>query len=86
MENHDSIFDITEIYQRHTDIVEDLLYKSIICNSSFKKDVKKIKGLFENDSTYNRYLIGNYYMKSEILKRPLAKFTQDIARQLKLIK
>lgn len=85
--NHDSVFDIRESYQRHEDIVEDLLYKAIVYNSSFKKDMMKIKGLFKNnDRIYNRYLIGNYSKKEEILKRPLAKFTQDIAKQLEIIK
>lgn len=87
VKRHSSTFDIRESYQRHEDIVEDLLYKAIVYNSSFKKDMMKIKGLFKNnDRIYNRYLIGNYSMKEEILKRPLAKFTQDVAKQLELIK
>ena len=45
-----------------------------------------IKGLFNGDEElYNRYLIGNYSLTSQILERPLAKFTQDVARQFELI-
>jgi len=87
VKEHNEIFDIVNIYQRHQDIVEDLLYKAVIYNSNFKKDIMKIKNLFnKNDRMYQRYLIGNYSKKEEISKRPLAKFTQDIARQLKLIR
>lgn len=86
VEDHNKLFDIETSYNRHTDIAEDLLYKAIVNNSSFKKDVLKINGLFPNPDVYDRYVIGNYSRPDEILDRPLAKFTQDIARQLKLIK
>ena len=46
----------------------------------------KIKGLFSDERQFLRYLIGNYAFSDEINERPLSKFTQDIARQLKLIR
>ena len=33
-----------------------------------------------------RLLVGNYTRSKDIHKRPMTKFTQDIAKQLKLIK
>jgi hypothetical protein len=85
--NHNKTFDIESIYNRHRDIAEDLLYKAIVNNSDFKSDMMNIKGLFNNDERlFQRYLIGNYAFEDEIMERPLAKYTQDIARQLELIK
>jgi hypothetical protein len=86
VDRHDVLFDIKSHYTRHVDIVQDLLYKTIANNSSFKKDLMAIKGLFDDDEAlYHRYLIGNYPSPDQILYRPLAKFTQDIARQFGLI-
>lgn len=85
-ETHNKIFEVDSSYNRHIDIVEDLLYKKIIRNSSFKSDVMKIRGLFNgDDGLYKRYLIGNYALENEILDRPLSKFTQDISKQLEII-
>jgi hypothetical protein len=87
IERHDKQYNIGAIYQMHDDIARDLLRKAIINNSSYKKDVLKIQGLFSSDEKeYRRYLLGNYTEPNEILNRPLAKFYQDLAKQLKLIK
>ncbi|HLP56625.1 MAG TPA: hypothetical protein VK151_16430 [Fluviicola sp.] len=87
VEQHDKQYHISAIYQMHDDIARDLLRKAIINNSSYKKDVFKVKGLFSgSDKEYRRYLLGNYTDSSEILNRPLAKFYQDLAEQLKLFK
>jgi hypothetical protein len=86
VKTHNNLYDIEPSYNRHHDIVEDLLHKAIVNNSAFKTDVMKIKGLFDGDNAlYKRYLLGNYAYEGEILQRPLSKFTQDIARQLNLI-
>lgn len=86
IKEHNKIYEIESIYNRHTDIVEDLLHKAIVNNRSSKLDILKIKGLFNGDEKlYKRYLIGNYAYEDEIFNRPLAKFTQDIAKQLGLI-
>jgi len=83
---HNETYHIEAGYQRHTDIVEDLLCKAVVNNSSFKKDIMAIKGLFDGDEKlYKRYLLGNYALQDEVLERPLAKFTQDIARQFEII-
>lgn len=41
--------------------------------------------IFPDEAFVVKLLIGNYSKSVEILKRPYAKDTQDIARQLKLI-
>jgi gamma-glutamylcyclotransferase (GGCT)/AIG2-like uncharacterized protein YtfP len=80
-------FDIEGIYETQMDIVEELIYKSKVYNDSYKKKLtKSFSKLFTNASLSNRILVGNYTEPMNIHKRPMAKFTQDIARQLKLIK
>lgn len=82
---HNKTFDIDGIYERHLDVAQELLNNTIIYNT-YKNDLLKIKGLFNNDeSLFRRYLIGNYGLSEEINERPLAKFYQDIAKQLGLI-
>lgn len=80
-------FDIEGIYETQIDIVEELIYKAEVYNQSYKKKLaKSFQKLFTNASLSNRILVGNYTKPEDIHKRPMAKFTQDIARQLKLIK
>lgn len=85
VEDYDEIFSINGIYKNHNDIAQELLTKAIIYNSAQGKSIMEIEGLFEDKATYLRYLLGNYPYEEDILKRPLAKFTQDIAKQLGLI-
>jgi hypothetical protein len=86
VKDHDEIFSIEGIYKNHNDIAQELLTKAIIYNSAQEKSIMEIRGLFDEDkATYLRYLLGNYPYEEDILKRPLAKFTQDIAKQLGLI-
>lgn len=80
-------FDINGIYNTQKDIVEELYWISEVYTGSYKQDLlDSFSKLFTNSSLSNRILIGNYVEPENIHKRPMAKFTQDIARQLGLIK
>ena len=80
-------FDIEGIYATQTDLVEELILKAQIYNSSYKDTlIKSFPHLFTSASLANRVIIGNYCDPEEIHLRPMAKFTQDIAQQLGLIK
>lgn len=85
VKDHCELYDIEGVYANHSDYAEEILMKALMYPPSKKVELMKIKGLFNDEATFKRYLIGNYPDESDILKRPLAKFTQDIARQLKLI-
>lgn len=85
VKKHDEMFHITAVYSRHKDVAQELLVKSILYNKFYKKGTKSIEGLFPDNKTMLRYILGNYMLEEDILKRPLSKFTQDIAKQLKLI-
>ena len=81
---HNDLYHLKGVYNRHQDIAEDLLVKAIIYTNGLISGHLKIKGLFPDRSTYLRYLISAYPDSKDLLKRPLTKFTQDIAKQLKL--
>lgn len=85
-ENQEQRFHITDLYQGHTDIVEELLWKKKIYNSTFIEIYRNnFKQLGFTDASFMRIILGNYGLTEEIHKRPLAKMTQDIAKELELI-
>lgn len=81
-------FDIEGIYSTQKDLAEELVLKSIIYNESYLKSLRNsFKKLYPNKIPMaERLLVGNYTRTKDIHKRPMSKFTQDIARQLKIIK
>jgi hypothetical protein len=83
--NHKRTFHLDDIYENHTDFAEEILMKAIMYPETKRRELFNIMGLFRDESTFYRYLLGNYHLEGDILKRPLAKFTQDIAKQLGLI-
>lgn len=85
IEAHDKMFDITGVYKRHTDVVKELLEKAALYTEHYKESLDSIDGLFPNRKVMMRYILGNYMEEERILDRPLAKFTQDIAKSLNLI-
>lgn len=85
--NHKKIFKISEIYEANKDIAEELIVKAKANPDSYRKMLSKsFTKIFPDESFIDRILIGNYSKPEETLKRPYAKYSQDIARQLKLIK
>ena len=74
-------------YNTQKDLAAELIIKSKIYNDSYKKMLmntfNKLYG--KNPMMFKRIIVGNYTERNEIHKRPMSKFTQDIARQLKLI-
>lgn len=85
-QNQENVFHITDLYQGHTDIVEELLWKKKIYNSPFIDIYRRnFKQLGFTDASFKRLIIGNYSLTVEVHKRPLSKMTQDIAKDLELI-
>lgn len=85
--NHNATFNIEAIYHKHTDVVEELLLKSLHYNESKRNELKKeFAELKLSPSIIDRFVLGNYSLDSEINKRPLTKLSKDIGKQLKIIK
>jgi 5-methylcytosine-specific restriction endonuclease McrA len=81
---------VQDIYATQNDLAEEIIVKAEIYNKSYGNSLKKSfstlygsGGLKNLD--FNRFIVGNYTDPKDIHKRPMSKFTQDIARQLKLI-
>ncbi|GFZ76009.1 hypothetical protein GCM10011531_00770 [Aquaticitalea lipolytica] len=83
---HNELYHINGVYNRHNDVAEDLLKFAIVYTKELSKSHLKIKGLFKSKQEYYHFLLRNYPNQKDSLKRPLAKMTQDVAKQLKLIK
>ena len=80
------VFSINAIYDTQKDIAEEVITKHLIYNDSYRKDLKyKFSKNKISDSLINRYILGNYVEKSEIHKRPMSKFMQDIGKDIGLI-
>ena len=78
-------FDIKGIYDTQLDIIEELIQKRRIYNTSYRETlVKSFPDLFNHSSLSERTLLGNYHLPEDMHKRPMAKFMQDIDRYLKI--
>ncbi|KAF2508372.1 hypothetical protein EYY60_14675 [Flavobacterium zhairuonense] len=83
---YNKMFGIQGIYDTQIDIAEELVHKAKVYNDVYKKSlVNSFKTLFPDKSILDRLIVGNYADESDIHKRPMAKYSQDIAKQLKLI-
>jgi 5-methylcytosine-specific restriction endonuclease McrA len=82
------LFAIEGIYDTQLDIVEELILKAHIYDNSLKLELMRNFGALFNNSMdeLEKLIISNYTEENEIHNRPISKFTQDIARQLGLIK
>ena len=72
---------------KHKDIVEELIYKEIKFNQIYLDSISNIlNNTSLNKNIVRRIIYGNYTEKDESLKRPLAKFYQDISEDIKSLK
>ena len=86
LKNHNELFCISQIYDTQKDLAEELIHKAFVYNKSYTEDLfRNFHELFPDKTLIKQLIIGNYTKPDEIHKRPMAKFTYDIAKQLKLI-
>lgn len=85
--NFNEVFHIQGIYQTQVDLIEELIIKSQIYNSSYLKTLQdNFSKLNLHPELFKRTLVGNYTEDKDIHKRPMSKLVMDIARELELIK
>jgi hypothetical protein len=66
--------------------VQELLTKKEIYTPAYIASLKDdFKELFKDPDAINRMILGNYYKPEDVWKRPMAKFMQDIARDIDLL-
>jgi hypothetical protein len=86
LKNHNDLFQIQALYDTQMDVAEELLLKAKANPKIYRKILQKEFGqLFKDPSIIDRLLLGNYSKPDDINRRPMAKYSQDIAKQLKLI-
>jgi hypothetical protein len=84
--DHNDTFKIEATYSALKDVVEELVWKHKIYNTSY---LKTLSNAFTKKFSYSglhRFILGNYDQWADIHKRPLTKLTQDIAEQLGILK
>ncbi len=84
VKQHEMRFGLQGLYETQTDIIEELVWKSICYNTSRIDELSVLLNVRSNN--VRKMILGNYTNYEDIHKRPLAKFTQDIAKDLNLIK
>lgn len=83
MEENIKVLELEKIYQIHRDIAWELIEKKKIYKGHYAEYLREhYPDLLINPE---RLITGNYTKPDEYGKRPLAKMTADISRQLKLI-
>lgn len=74
---------IKEAYKLHTDYVQELIKKVEVYNNlKIDELLNNYNGLFSSKEEIIRSVFGNYIDEKEIGKRPLAKLTKDILKEL----
>lgn len=85
LQSHMDAFNLNDLYQQHRDTVDELIAKSRYYDSNKKKELETLFNGKLTRPEIDRMIAGNYVEEKDFLKRPLAKFTKDIAQDLNLL-
>lgn len=75
-------FQIERLYQEHTDVVIELILKHLHYPQSY---INELANFGYNEEEIYRFVFSNYLNEDALIKKPLAKLTRDIARELNLL-
>lgn len=79
-------FRIQGIYEKQHDLAEELIIKAQVYTKAYRASLaSSFDRIITNKMLTSRLIIGNYTEIEDTHKRPMSKFTQDIAKQLKII-
>lgn len=82
-ERFNYIFGIDKIYTEHEDEIEELLWRNRIYTKGIvEATIKQFEKLKIDGFDFDRYILGTYAKKDEVLKRPLTAMKQDVWEQL----
>lgn len=86
--NYKNEFKIESQYDQFKDVVAETYLKGLYYNSDRKKELvdffKQYGGVNLSEEMINRFIMGNYTERKNLLKRPLAKMVRDIGEDLNL--
>lgn len=83
-EDYQKYFHIDELYAEHKDVIEELIWKKQAYSNGYLESLMDAFEGYPVAVDIPRLFIGNYTNDKDILKRPLSKMVQDIAKQLGL--
>lgn len=77
------LFQLQEIYRSHLDVVGELVVKCDKLASSYAESLTSLfNQLKTNQAEFYRFHFGNYLDESDFHRRPLAKMTRDVVKQV----
>lgn len=86
LNEYNKMFAIQGIYDTQKDIAEELIHKAKVYTDAYNQSlINNYSKLFPDKSVLDKLIVGNYADSAEVFKRPMAKYSQDIAKQLGLI-
>lgn len=84
-DSYTKVFALKRHYQTHKDYVQELLKKKELYNEHYLNELYINTGdLFTSKEELHKTLWGNYTKKEELHRRPLAKLTRDILKDMSL--
>jgi 5-methylcytosine-specific restriction endonuclease McrA len=87
-ESNGKVLGLDDLYRNHNDIAHELLRKRHVYNDSRIDELWETYGneIFSSKDEIIQMIAGNYIQNEDLGKRPLAKLTRDIAREVGLLK
>ena len=76
---------IESMYKEHQDVAEEVIWRKMIYNDAFKDSLRNL--LEEKnftDEEINRFILGSYFDKGDVHKRPLTKLMQDVLKNSRI--
>lgn len=81
--------ELLPLYINYSDVASEILMKSKVYNKTRKKELSKLFAdslkISISPSEINSLILGNFVEEKDILKRPITKFMQDIAKDVELL-
>lgn len=82
-ENSIEMFALKELYNEHTDYMQEIIDKAYMYNDQYYDGlVESFRGLGKTPQEIKQLIFGNYVELSENEKRPLSKLTSDLLNQI----
>lgn len=84
-QNNVKTFALAELYEKHTDHIEELIIKAYSYNQEYYRGlIEDFSRIGKSGSEIHRLIFGNYMDIADHEKRPLSKLTSDILEQIGL--
>lgn len=84
--DYEKYFHVEKLYANYCDTVEEVIWKYRMYNKAGRQALMNgFADVLPHKTDWNRFVLGNYDQEKDILKRPLAKLIQDVAKQLGMI-